>query len=94
MAQADAIQNLEQLEDRLSEPAPAVVQALGRLEGSAYRIADAMYAPVVWRFATYSVPLPSVAEDYTGAMHALPAMQAWREAAQAEQDAVAQYDEA
>ena len=33
MALADTIQDLEQLEDRLSEPTPEVVQALGRLEG-------------------------------------------------------------
>jgi len=59
-----------------------------------FTIADAMYAPVVWRFTTYSVPLPAVAEAYTGAMHALPAMQAWREAAQAEGEPVAEYDEA
>jgi len=32
-AELDTIQNLEQLEDRLSEPTPAVVQTLGRLEG-------------------------------------------------------------
>jgi len=30
MAKADPIQNLEQLEDRLSEPTPEVVQTLGR----------------------------------------------------------------
>jgi glutathione S-transferase len=59
-----------------------------------FTIADAMYAPVVWRFATYSVPLPAVAEAYAGAMHALPAMQAWREAAHAEGEPVAHYDEA
>jgi glutathione S-transferase len=59
-----------------------------------FSIADAMYAPVVWRFATYSVPLPAAAEAYTGAMHALPAMQAWREAAHAEGEPVAQYDDA
>ena len=33
MALADTIQNLEQLEDRLSEPTPEVVQTLRRLEG-------------------------------------------------------------
>jgi glutathione S-transferase len=59
-----------------------------------FSIADAMYAPVVWRFATYSVQLPAAAEAYTGAMHALPAMQAWREAAHAEGEPVAQYDDA
>ncbi|MCX7893259.1 MAG: glutathione S-transferase family protein [Burkholderiales bacterium] len=58
-----------------------------------FTIADAMYAPVVWRFATYSVPLPATAEAYVGAMHALPAMQAWREAAIAEGEPVPEYDE-
>ena len=33
VALADTIQNLEQLEDLLSEPTPEVVQTLGRLEG-------------------------------------------------------------
>jgi hypothetical protein len=33
VALADTIQDIEQLEDRLSEPTPEVVQALGRLEG-------------------------------------------------------------
>jgi len=33
VALADTIQNLEQLEDRLSEPTPEVVQTLARLEG-------------------------------------------------------------
>lgn len=59
-----------------------------------FTIADAMYAPVVWRFVTYSVPLPAVAEAYVGAMRALPAMQAWREAAIAEGEPIAAFDEA
>jgi nucleoside-diphosphate-sugar epimerase len=33
VALADTVQNLEQLEDRLSEPTPEVVQTLGRVEG-------------------------------------------------------------
>jgi nucleoside-diphosphate-sugar epimerase len=33
VAQADTIQNVERLEDRLSEPTPEVAQTLGRLEG-------------------------------------------------------------
>src|SRR5262249_38679410 len=40
-------------------------------------IADAMYAPVVLRFATYAVDLPPVARAYADAMLALPALQAW-----------------
>ena len=50
----------------------------------AFSIADAMYAPVVWRFRTYAVALPSAARAYAEAMAALPAMQEWLAAALAE----------
>ena len=49
-----------------------------------FSIADAMYAPVVWRFRTYAVALPSAARAYAEAMEALPAMQEWLAAALAE----------
>jgi glutathione S-transferase len=49
-----------------------------------FSIADAMYAPVVWRFRSYGVELPAVARDYADTMEALPAMQDWRAAALAE----------
>lgn len=39
--------------------------------------ADAMYAPVVTRFATYGVPLGAVERAYVEAMQAHPAMQRW-----------------
>ncbi len=44
----------------------------------AFSIADAMYAPVVTRFATYGVALDDVCAAYAAAIEALPAMQAWR----------------
>jgi glutathione S-transferase len=47
-------------------------------------IADAMYAPVVWRFRSYAVALPPVARAYADALEALPAMQDWLAAALAE----------
>ncbi len=47
----------------------------------AFSIADAMYAPVVWRFRTYAVALPPAARAYAEAMEALPAMQEWLAAA-------------
>ncbi len=50
----------------------------------AFSIADAMYAPVVWRFRTYAVALPPAARAYAEAMEALPAMQEWLAAALAE----------
>jgi glutathione S-transferase len=46
--------------------------------------ADAMYAPVVWRFHTYAVEVSATAHDYMRAVIALPASVAWREAARRE----------
>ena len=43
--------------------------------------ADAMYAPVVWRFHTYAVDVVEAAGVYMAAIMALPAWQEWREAA-------------
>lgn len=44
----------------------------------AFSIADAMFAPVVGRFATYGVELDAATRAYTAAIEALPAMRAWR----------------
>ena len=49
-----------------------------------FTIADAMYAPVVWRFLTYHVDLPEASRKWVETMAALPAMQEWRNAAIAE----------
>ncbi|ARJ68009.1 glutathione S-transferase [Magnetospirillum sp. ME-1] len=43
----------------------------------AFTNADAMYAPVVTRIRTYSLPVGPVASAYCDAVMALPAMQAW-----------------
>lgn len=50
----------------------------------AFSIADAMFAPVCSRFATYAVPLDPVSEAYVARMMALPAMQEWGRGAAAE----------
>lgn len=42
-----------------------------------FSIADAMYAPVVTRFTSYGVAVPSRAKSYMEAVWALPAMQEW-----------------
>lgn len=55
-----------------------------------FSIADAMYAPVVWRFNTYAVELPSAARDYADTMFALPAMQEWLTAARTEPQIIPQ----
>ena len=49
-----------------------------------FTIADAMFAPVVWRFITYEVDLPAASRKWVDAMLSLPAMQEWRAGAQAE----------
>ena len=55
----------------------------GFLFGS-FSIADAMFAPVAARFATYDVPLPPIAADYRDAVIASPAVDAWIKAATVE----------
>ena len=46
--------------------------------------ADAMFAPVVSRFASYAVGVGAACEAYMAAMMALPAWEEWRSAAAAE----------
>jgi glutathione S-transferase len=46
-----------------------------------FSVADAMFAPVVFRFRTYDVALDGVQRAYAEAILALPAMQAWERAA-------------
>jgi glutathione S-transferase len=46
--------------------------------------ADAMYAPIVWRFHTYAVEAGAPARAYMQAMMALPAWSEWRTAARGE----------
>lgn len=46
-----------------------------------FSIADAMYAPVAWRFHIYGVPLGEVAASYVRTLAQLDEMQAWYAAA-------------
>jgi len=50
----------------------------------AFGAADAMYAPVIWRFHTYAVNLSAAARAYMDVMMALPAWREWRDAARRE----------
>ena len=59
---------------------------------SAFGAADAMYAPVVLRFRTYEVELPSAARKYYDAVLELPAMKEWIEAAEREPESIPQFD--
>jgi glutathione S-transferase len=53
-----------------------------------FGIADAMFAPVVTRFATYGVELTGAARDYSAAVQALPSLHEWVDAARAENEVV------
>ena len=55
-------------------------------------IADAMYAPVVTRFITYDVAIDLPCVAYCDTIMALPAMQAWVAAAEAEPDEIDELD--
>jgi glutathione S-transferase len=58
--------------------------ATGPFLYGAFGAADAMYAPVVWRFHTYAVEVSAAARDYMHALMALPAWGEWRDAARRE----------
>jgi glutathione S-transferase len=58
--------------------------ATGPFLYGAFGAADAMYAPVVWRFRTYAVEVSATARDYMHAVTALPAWSEWRDAARRE----------
>jgi glutathione S-transferase len=49
-----------------------------------FSAADAMFAPVVWRFHTYAVEVSPTTRGYMQAMMALPAWHEWRDAARRE----------
>ena len=49
-----------------------------------FGIPDAMYAPVVTRFATYGVALSGAVRDYAEAIQALPSLKEWTQAARQE----------
>jgi len=57
-----------------------------------FSVADAMFAPIVWRFHIYNVPLEGVAATYRDTLLAHPAMVEWYQAALLESEAHAHYD--
>ncbi|GAD20251.1 glutathione S-transferase family protein [Acidovorax sp. MR-S7] len=52
----------------------------------AFTIADAFYAPVCMRLATYALPLPEAIAAYVQRVQALPGVKAWIDGALAEAD--------
>ena len=64
--------------------------AAGPFLCGAFSAADAMYAPVVMRFATYGVKLAPEASAYCDAMRAAPGVRAWVDEALKEKEIVAE----
>jgi glutathione S-transferase len=58
----------------------------------AFSAADCMFAPVVTRFDSYAVPLPTDAQAYANAVLAHPLMQRWYAEAAAEPWSLQKYD--
>ena len=54
----------------------------------AFSPADAMFAPVALRFATYGPPLDDVARDYVATVEAHPAVQRWIAVARGETEVI------
>jgi glutathione S-transferase len=80
--------------DRIQAIWTECLQAYGGpfLFGAAPMVADAMYAPVCTRFATYDIELDGVCADYCDTVLALPDMLAWSEAAAEEGEGVAELE--
>ena len=65
---------------------------LGPFLFGTFGAADAMFAPVAFRFRTYEPPLSAPARAYLQALLALPAMQQWSAAAGQEAEVLSKYD--
>jgi len=63
-------------------------QHLGPWLFGEFSIADAMYAPVAFRFATYQVAQPKSAQEYCSFLLSRPAMQEWKISAVAEKEVI------
>jgi glutathione S-transferase len=64
----------------------ALAQSGGPFLFGAFSAVDAFYAPVCSRIRTYALPVGAVASAYVDRIHAVPAMQAWCQAARQEND--------
>jgi glutathione S-transferase len=79
----EAKANIDRIQDIWSE-CRARYSHHGPFLFGAFGAADAMYAPVVWRFLTYAIDVRPVVRAYMDTMQAMPAWREWREAAVAE----------
>jgi glutathione S-transferase len=83
----DAAADLNRIDAMWSE---ALAKSGGPFLFGSFSVADAFYAPICARIRTYALPVSEGALAYIERVHALPAMQAWCEAARAEHDFIAE----
>jgi glutathione S-transferase len=76
----------------LWEDCRARASAHGPFLFGGFGVADAMFAPVAFRFSIYEVGLPPAAEEYCRLMLGLPAMRAWLDEARRETEVIAMYE--
>ncbi len=64
----------------------------GRFLFGRFSVADAMFAPVVFRFFCYGVTVDAVSRDYMNAISSLPASKAWVREAAKEKPVISAYE--
>ena len=84
--QAGVRADVERLVDMWGE---LLAQHGGPMLFGEFTIADAFYAPVCMRLATYALPLPAHIADYVARVQQLPSVKAWVDGALAEADFLA-----
>ena len=84
--------DIDRISEIWSEARTQFATADGPYLFGSFSVADAMYAPIVWRLHIYNVTLPALAASYRETMLAHPAMGEWYAAALAESEAHAAYD--
>jgi len=87
LALAEVADQIGRLETLWSE---ALAASGGPFLFGAFSIADAFYAPVVTRFATYAVPLPPSLAAYSGQVLGMAPMKEWITAAEEEAEIIEQ----
>jgi len=80
---AEVVANVRRIEEIWTDTRARFGQSGPFLFG-AFGAADAMYAPIVSRFASYAIEVGAVSEAYMQAVMALPAWIEWRDAGFAE----------
>ena len=82
---ADLRSDVQQLEELWT---PLLTAASGPMLFGQFSIADAFYAPVCMRLATFALPVPEHITAYVQRVQQLPGVKAWIDGALAEQDFV------